>query len=216
MPPVISPQLAYSLLTGPSTLSALGTYAIRLAGGAVGGVIPFEISSDGRISIEAQGANPRVGNYHVINAYNIPMDSEVVNGVANVNLAQIGATNVPANPNVNNKLFVTGQLTGCSFVIQPDGAGGLNLAHIQPDGGRGTPGAGALASAGTSLELDIQNTGCFQGQANNDGMIVIGGRSYQHTGNGSVLGVHKADGWHVYFQINAGYDVISATEVYAP
>lgn len=129
-----------------------------------------------------------------MDAYCIPMSLTATKPSS----AQINAVfqHVPSNaPEAN--FIITGQLTGCSFVVRPS-ATGLDLTHVQPQG-----------SKGAKLRRHLQK----------QTELTVFGRGTKNTGNlkkylggkfATVIGVYSANdgGWKLYAQAQDAYQNI--------
>ncbi len=119
-------------------------------------------------------------------AYSIQMVTEQTVVIGNVNGFLL------SDPPAHNYM-VTGQLTGCSFCVQPVD-GGIRVAHIRP-----TPNNAA------NLRTNLAANGAFAGH-DDVGMSVYGshggagGGGYDHnTENISIVGVYQG-GWSIWAQ----------------
>lgn len=129
------------------------------------------------LEIRAPGAMAAVAGIggSVFNAHSIHMDT----GSANMNFYTLDGTG-PA-------IMVTGQLSGCSFVMLPAGAGQVNVAHVQPQGGQtGAALQGTLASAMANAQV----YGAAGTRGNYDSADRVA----------SVIGVRVGGQWRIYAQ----------------
>jgi hypothetical protein len=110
----------------------------------------------------------------VFNAHSIHMDA----GSAGMNFYLLDGTG-PA-------IMVTGQLSGCSFVMLPAGAGHVNVAHVQPQGQTGAALQGTLANGLPNAQI--------YGAAGTTGNYDSSDRV------ASVIGVRIAGQWRIYAQ----------------
>lgn len=84
-------------------------------------------------------------------------------------------------------ILLTGQFTGCSFVVRQEGKE-LQAAHIQPTGGR--PGGG---KTGVELNDDLKK--------DHKDWTVFGKRDYEEDDSAvTVIGVKASKGWKIYSQ----------------
>lgn len=128
------------------------------------------------LEIRAPGAMAAVAGAggSVFNAHSIHMDA----GSANMNFYPLDGTG-PA-------VMVTGQLSGCSFVMQPAGAGQVNVAHVQPQGQTGAALQGTLANGLANAQV--------YGAAGTTGNYDSADRV------ASVIGVRIGGQWRIYAQ----------------
>jgi hypothetical protein len=116
------------------------------------------------------------GPNHAFFAHSIHMDT----GVAAMGFYRLDNTG-PA-------IMVTGQLSGCSFVVQPAGGNDLDVAHVQP-----VPGATGIALAGT---LDAALPNAFIYGATGEGGFYTGANRTV-----SIIGIRNPAGqWSLYAQ----------------
>lgn len=132
------PGTAFGLLTG-ATRNFLKTYPVRIFGDVnASGVAQYALENRGAsmrpgtiwgthnrhvtesFNIRATAANLHAINSHIFNAHSVHMD----NGIGNLGFYRLDHTG-PA-------IVVTGQLSGCSFVISPAGGNDIDVAHIKP------------------------------------------------------------------------------------
>lgn len=207
----ISPAIAYQKMIN-DTENFLRKYPIRIFGCAGGsGLVWCALSYRGVAkrpgsifgtknlhvteSFEIRPGNDifNAANAHRFRAHTVHMDNGLANRV-NYRLTGVGP-----------QIMVTGQLSGCSFVIQPVGVGGaIDVAHIKPVGMTGK----VLAN---TLRANQQNT------------IVYGARaSHRYYDSDkrvvSIVGVRTGGVWRVYCQkqdpMGLAYTIRSVYRIY--
>jgi hypothetical protein len=106
----------------------------------------------------------------------------------------------PSTPNDPN-LMITGQLSGCSFVVLDLGqARNVLVTHIQPNSKTARGDAAAL-------KPDLATNGHFHGHATTAVTKVFGGDGQDYdprTQYAYVVGVRKNNKWEIYGQVTAG------------
>lgn len=109
-----------------------------------------------------------------VEAYNVPaFKISVMNGID-------PTLTLPANPSSN--VFITTQLSGCTFAYAKNTDGSAKVVHIQPE-------SNGVQEAATMEQKAKELLG--------DGAVVFqNGVTYD--GRAYVSGVHKTDGWHFY------------------
>jgi hypothetical protein len=193
MPP-INPPVAFMSLTnnsehflkryptrifGDVNASAAAQYALENRGdsarpGSILGTHNFHTTESFNIRATASGLH--AANSHIFMAHSIHMDL----GAAAMGFYRLDGT----GPNI----MVTGQLSGCAFVIQPAGGNDLDVAHIKPTGGT----TGAVLAA----NMTAAHPGAFVYGA-------TAGRGFYDSGDRkvSIFGFRDAGGvWTLYAQ----------------
>jgi hypothetical protein len=161
--------------TGPSGISQ---YALENRGNSYrpGSILgTHKLHATESFNIRATAARLHANNSHIFPAHSIHMDE----GIDAMTLYQL--TN--AGPNI----MVTGQLSGCAFVIFQAGAHDVNVAHIKPVGTTGP----ALAATLTNRYHNAFVYGATAGHGfyNRDDRVV------------SIIGIRDAGGsWKIYAQ----------------
>lgn len=187
----MTPQNAYnSLMADP--VSFLKTYPVRIFGSpGASGVTQY--------AIENRGPSHRPGtirgthNWHTTESFNIKRPAYVNNGYSfyahSVHM-DVGLTNMQfyrlpslGGPNI----MLTGQLSGCSFVISPVAHGNdVDVAHVQPQ---------VVNPATLRNNLAVQHQNAF----------VFGVSEQRGHYNGanravSIIGIRSAGRWKFYSQ----------------
>jgi hypothetical protein len=111
-----------------------------------------------------------VGNGRVFNAHSIHMDG----GIAAMGFYNLGI----GGPDI----MVTGQLSGCSFIMVAAAAGTVNVAHVHPTGTTGALLRAALIAANPGAQ--IYGVGHYD---SNDRTV-------------SIMGVRTGTAWRIYAQ----------------
>jgi len=191
----IDPQVAYnSLIAGAGAF--LNKYPIRIFGATVAsGVTGYRFRNRGvskrpgtimntlrmkpTESFEIRSDAAMLGvpvvpgvpvNGHVFQAHSVHMDL----GIGAMNFYNLGG----GGPNI----MVTGQLTGCSFIMTAGAGGSVNVAHVSPTGTTGVLLRAALAAA-------------------NAGAQIYGVGQYDHNDRTvSIMGVRTGTTWRIYAQ----------------
>lgn len=194
-------QALAALRTSPETF--LRSHPVMIAGlstpGAADFVIYKEIPTESKFKIATQGMNGGAS----LKVYNVPMHPST----RFVGLANAAGGNKVAIPGVmiagehQRDIMVTGQLTGCSFLVQKVGASVL-CAHIQPQGGMD----------GAKLHTTLMNVAVFQGQPTTSSPIVFG-RNFYPTGRATIIGVRRMGQWEIYAQIGDAHSVSNVVRV---
>jgi hypothetical protein len=125
-----------------------------------------------RFEIRPQGsAPPGTTNSHVFAAHCIRMDT----GASAMN-----PYNLPAG---NAQVMLTGELSGCSFVVRaPTGGAGPSVAHIRPQGQSGAQLQSALLQSPANAQI-------------------YGGANYNSANRvASIIGVRRNNQWEIYAQ----------------
>lgn len=130
----------------------------------------FEIRAPGALGAVGGGAGG-----HPFQAHSIHMDV----GTTNMGFYRLG---VGAGPTI----MVTGQLSGCSFVMLPGAAGVLDVAHVQPQGQTGQALQTTLAAAVPNAEIY--------------GASGAGGNYDSVDRRASIIGVRFGGVWRIYAQ----------------
>ena len=180
-----------ALCLSPETF--LRSYPLMIAGKSVSGptdyVIFQELPTDKKFKIAAFG-----NNGEPLKAYNVPMLPSTQFqglGASGPNRVQIPGVMLGNDRDV----MVTGQLTGCSFLVQSTG-GSVLCAHIQPQGGLD----------GSKLHTSLINSAQFQGQPATTRPIVFG-RNFYPAGRATVVGVRRLGRWEIYAQLGDAHSV---------
>jgi hypothetical protein len=187
----IAPNVAFNDLTNNVT-GFLKKYPVRIFGAtAASGVVAYCLKNRGAsfrpgsvlgtLSMKATesfdiramaaiAAVGGVGNGQVFNAHSVHMD---------LNQAAMHFYNLDnAGPNI----MVTGQLSGCSFVMRAGAAGSVDVAHVSP---AGTTGALLIAALQAAFPAAlIYGVGSYD---SNDRVV-------------SILGVRGGTGWRIFAQ----------------
>jgi hypothetical protein len=152
---------AYCLLNRGASMrpgSKLGTWSMKATES-------FDIRAMAGI-----GAVGGVGNGHVFNAHSVHMDL----GQAAMAFYRLDNT----GPNI----MVTGQLSGCSFVMTAAAGGTIDVAHVKPVG---------ITAATLLTNLTAANPGA----------LIYGAGAYDPNDRTvSIIGARDAAGWRVYAQ----------------
>ncbi len=133
------------------------------------GTEAFEIRAPGALGAVGGGAGG-----HAFQAHSIHMDV----GTGNMGFYRLGA----AGPTV----MITGQLSGCSFVMSPVAAGVVDVAHVQPQGQTGQALQATLAAAVPNAEIY--------------GAAGTGGNYDSADRRASIVGVRFGGAWRIYAQ----------------
>lgn len=148
----------------------------------------FEIRSNAALGAVGGGAGG-----HAFQAHSIHMDA----GTTNMGFYRLGAGAGPT-------IVVTGQLSGCSFVMLPVAAGVVDVAHVRPQGQTGQALQAALATAMPNAQI----YGASGASGNYDSADRFA----------SIIGVRFAGVWRIYAQkqdANAGdFRIKSAYQIY--
>jgi hypothetical protein len=147
----------------------------------------FDIRAAGALA----GALPGAAN-HPFLAHSVHMD---------VGAAAMGFYHLPAGaPNI----MVTGQLSGCSFVMVPAGVGQVDVAHVQPQNQTGQ----ALYGNITGAIPNAQVYGASGTRGNYDSA----------DRRASIIGVFAAGQWRIYAQkqeiASGDYHIKSVYQIY--
>jgi hypothetical protein len=165
---------------GDVNASGVAQYAMENRGnsfrpGSILGTLNLHATES--FNIRATAAGIHGPGSHVFNAHSIHMDV----GIGAMGFYRLGAAG-PA-------IVVTGQLSGCAFVISPAGGNDLDVAHIQPVGA-GVTGA----NLATTLKTNHPNAFVYGATA---------GRGFYDNGDRvvSIIGVRGGGGaWRIYAQ----------------
>ena len=192
MPPM-NPAIAFhSLVNHPETF--LKRYPIRIFGDVnASGVAQYAIENRGpsfrpgsfwgthrwhatdSFNIRATAAGIHGPGSHIFTAHSVHMDV----GIGAMGFYRLDVT----GPNI----MVTGQLSGCAFVIQPAGGNNVDVAHIRPVGRTG-------AHLARTLTYNHPNAFVYGATA---------GRGFYDSNDrvSSIIGIRNAGGaWSIYSQ----------------
>lgn len=158
--------------------SGVAQYALENRGGALrpGSILGTKkLHGTEAFNIRATASGIHAANSHIFQAHSVHMDLGYA-AMLYYRLNMMG-------PNI----VVTGQLSGCTYVIQPAVGGGVDVAHIQPVGGM----------TGATLAANIK--------ANHPNAFVYGataGRGFYDSDKRvvSIVGVRIGGGWSLYSQ----------------
>ena len=129
-------------------------------------------------AIDANG--PNMPKAHAFKAHNVRM-------IRSSEELDFGAIEGYALGSTGSDYMITGQLSGCAFVVLGSGAS-LTVAHIQPGGKRGT---------GAKLKQTLEESGRFA-DSKDPLTKVFGSGDYQAYAH--VMGVRRGSGWEIYGQ----------------
>jgi hypothetical protein len=174
----------------------LGSNYLIIAGAAQSGTMPFALTSETQFMSSQQQATinekfrfspSQNGGTLVHNVRMIP------NGEA-VDIQNIEP--YVLDDSISPDIMVTGQLTGCVFVVKVMGDGRVIVAHIQPGGQR---------AGGAELRNQVMQDGAFRNYGEITHVFGLG----DYDNSATVVGIRDSQGqWSIYGQT---YDRLTQT-----